>query len=179
MKAVYFISIMAFVVAFVSCSVEGPVGPAGPAGPTGATGNSKVTNQVITVDASGWSVNSSYSWEIDVSGTDSLVQSGSVECYYSTNDSTWIALPWIFNSTGPLYEQECSFNGTNSTWSISWFNITNELSAPTPPALCYFNFVAIPISLMKKYPGVNWNDASQVMKSLPEVQAAINNAKNK
>jgi hypothetical protein len=175
MKLTKYLSVVAIAALFAACSGEtGPAGPAGATGPTGPTGNANVTNQIVTVNASNWSTNLSFPWEIDVTGTASLNTDGAIECYFSYDQNSWTALSWVSTGTPPYYEMQYSYSST--AWAVSWFNITNESSAPAAPSVCYFNFVEIPPSIQNKYPNKNWQNASDVM-YVPEVQKALNSNK--
>ncbi|HTA28797.1 MAG TPA: hypothetical protein VK809_13480, partial [Bacteroidia bacterium] len=94
---------------------------------------------------------------------------------WSTASSGWLALP-VTNLLGQNYGDELSYGYDNGFVTFSYYTGgTNTL----PPSsyvgftTIYFKVTVIPPALQHKYPGTNWQNASEVQK-IPEVQAALN-----
>jgi hypothetical protein len=170
MKIFKFLSVFAIAAVFSSCSQEGPAGPTGPAGPQGPSGNSNVSITGFTISSGNWGYSSTSQYPYYYNSSFSVPSSDVAVVYYSLDQSNYAPLPVssLFSPGDYL-----TFFYTSSGLTL-WYNYSSS-----PAYTFYVNIVDIPQGIMVKYPGVNWNDASQVMKSVPEVQASINNAKNK
>ncbi len=184
MKLSHYLSTIALAAIFSSCGSQGATGPAGPTGATGATGANGTANiftTLYTVNSSNWTDPSSdVTWistwtESDITDNNN----DAVVAYWSTASSGWLALPV---SSLIASGDEMSFGYNDNSVTFSYY--TGGASFTQPPssyagfAVIYFKVTVIPPAIQHKYPGTNWQNASEVQK-IPEVQAALNNADNR
>jgi hypothetical protein len=168
--------------ALMLAACTGPAGPAGPAGQDGANGadganGTNGTNGVANItnsitDITGWSFNTSpaYYYAALTNGSITDPNNEQVEVYFGlSNNGPWQAMPGVnlFNSGDQL-----TFDWTTNAVQINY----DYSSLTNVPSDLYVNVLVIPPAVMKRHPGTNWKDASAI-KSIPEVEAALNTKK--
>jgi len=145
--------------------VEGPMGVTGSqgaTGATGATGSINITDASITVSASQWTYNSTYSyWYYNYYPTTSVNSQTVVICYVISGNGQQI-LPFTNTSLGNSYYLTFASNLFYSQPYIQ-FQYTNYNSNTTAPAYDnYLYVVTIPAPLMQTYKNVNWKSYKEV-----------------
>ncbi len=115
-----------------------------------------------------------------------------VEVYF--NDSVgnqtnvyWTPLPYskldLFRTKTNVIDSTKS-NDTVDELSYNWeqgsimitYRFLNIATCIQPKRTVFLYATAIPVAVIKQHPGINWNDPKSVL-SIPEVQAALKNAK--
>ncbi len=139
------------------CSKDGATGA------TGATGNANVQSSSITVSASQWTYYSSNNTWLSANSapliTTSIVNSGLVHAYMTTDSSIYYALPFNLNGINYSYNFSTGF----IDFEIGSSNNTN-LSSATLPATLKFRYVAAPSTTGKM--NINWNNYEDVKSKL-------------
>lgn len=142
---------------FSGCAKDGATGPQGPAGANGTNGAANIS---ISFQVANFSlVSSVYEANLSVPAITSYVNCA-VMVYLSAASSIQFALP-VSNYYQP--GDEFAFSFTNGAVTIYYF----EGSVNHVEVSEAVEIIVIPQSIMKKHPGINWNDINQV-KALPE-----------
>jgi len=170
MKLTHYLSIFVVAAVFASCTKEGP---AGPQGDPGLNGNANVSANAYAVYPSQWISNGNGGWYVDITPVFNPTQ-GAVSILYSTDDANWFGLPYVGNTVGDV---DINYVINSSSVEIEYVPQTGSSSITSPANTVYVQITLIPAAIQVKYPNVNFKNSTEVLKMVPEVQAALTSTK--
>jgi hypothetical protein len=175
MKTLRFLSLAAGV-AFLFSGCVGPEGPAGPAGADGLNGTNGVANINITVmdiQSSAWLSSTGYYYVVTTDNAITDNTNMDVNATFSALPLGSVSGPWQALPSSDVFANPDQLTYSWTTGTVTFIYDAGSLNVP---ADVWFNVSVIPPAIYKKYPNVNFKDASQVMQ-LPEWKAAMKVAK--